>query len=163
MSTYAASISPGATTAKLTIAPSSTYQVRIARIEVSATPNGNVPGNTVVSATYSLAVIPTGTATSGTSVTPVSMAGGPATTATVKSGATTSGTAFTLHQEQQLNTQTDLANTVECIVNLNSNYTTPFEFIVSSGSVVVVSVATSISTSIVVVVYYEEIRTPRTL
>lgn len=166
MSAYAASISPSATSAVLNISPSSTFQLRIARIEFCATAAAILAGGATISVSYSVLVIPTGTLSSGTTVTPVPMlAGSPASAATVKSGGTVTGTAFTLHTEKNLNSNGDTTGTSSptIVAQLNSNYSPAFELIVANGSIVQISAASSLATPLTVVVYFEEIRTPRTL
>lgn len=165
MSTYAASISPTATSAFLNILPSSTYQVRIARIEFCATNTATIAGNSTISLSYGLAVYPSATLSGGSTVTPVRMlAGSPAAAATLKSGGTITGTGFTLHTETNIGTNSDSTNSITTSAQLVSNYTPATELIVANGSIVsVVASATVAATSLTLVVYFEEIRTPRTL
>lgn len=154
MTAYAACI-PAAATPKLTITPSSTYQMRIARVEVFGNCSG--PSST---AFYSLSLYPANTPTSGTTVTPVAMvSGSPATTVTAKSGATISGTNAVLHSEA---VALGGGASGGDIGPMNSNYTFPFELILSSGATLLVS-GGGTSASLAIAVYYEEIRTSRTL
>lgn len=164
MSTYAASIAPNATSAIVNISPSSTYQVRIAKVEFCATNASLVVPNTVVSVSFGVWVCPSATLSGGTTVTPVRMGGGgPVAAATVKSGGTVTGTSFQLHGEGNVSSNTDQVNNVTIVAQLNSSYTPAFELIVANGSIFQAGGTASPATSLNVIVYFEEIRTPRTL
>lgn len=146
MSNYATS-----STSAITVSPSSTYQVRIARIEA----NGII-SSASASMGIAVKVFPSSTASSGSTATVLAMqTGAPATTATVKTGATISGTSITLHTELIA-----VNSTGDVPTSLNTNYTFPFELILSSGATFQLSPTGNAPTMIV---YFEEIRTPRTL
>lgn len=166
MSTYAATISPSATSATLNLSPSSTFQARIARIEFSAINSQFLPNGNAAIVSYGVWVYPSATLSSGTTVTPVRMLGtGPTASATVKSGGTVTGTGFLLHTETNSVTGgVDAANNALLVsAQLNSNYTPAFELIVANGSIFQVFASSNYAAVLNAVVYFEEIRTPRTL
>lgn len=148
MTTYAVTLTTS-TSAVLTVVPSSTYQVRIARIEGYATgaPSAGTP-------TYSVAVYPGNTPTGGSTLTPLIMrSGAPTATAAVKSGATISGTNTTLHAEGTL------ADFTTGTYNpINSNYNFPFDLILSSTGTLVVGLQGNSGGPMSVTVYFEELR-----
>lgn len=138
MTAYAAVCSAGG---KLTIVPSSTYQVRIAKVEATGLAvNGGSVG-------YSVYVHPSNTPTGGTTNTPLAMrSGAPATTATVKNAPTITGTNYLLH------TETATSPVSGDLVYLNANYQFPFDLILSAGSTFVADFGGT------GVIYYEELR-----
>lgn len=129
----------------LAVSPSSSFKVRIARIEaVGAAAAG---GSNIVS--YSAILYPSSTPTGGTTLTPIAMRNGsPAATATVKSGATVSGTNVLIHSEFNESIGTGTA------VSMNSQYTFPFDLILASGSTLLLAPNAAVS----VIVYFEELR-----
>lgn len=154
MTAYAASFTTSVSPASgiLTITPGATYQVRVARIEVSA------PGVTIAGAPTVIAmkVYPSSTPTGGTTLTPLPMRGGaPASTATVKSGASISGTNVVLHQEGA----TDSGG-VGSSRDINTTYSSPFDLILSSGSALSLSFDSPYGSgwTWTLVVYFEELR-----
>ena len=74
--------------------------------------------------------------------------GSPAATATVKSGATVSGTNVLIHSEFNESIGTGTA------VSMNSQYTFPFDLILASGSTLLLAPNAAVS----VIVYFEELR-----
>lgn len=109
---------------------------------------------------------PSATLSSGTTVTPVRMlAGSPAAAATVKSGGTVTGTGFQLHSEANVSQAPDdpTGGGVVAVAQLNSNYSPAFELIVANGSIFQVAASAGPAAGLNIVVYFEEIRTPRTL
>lgn len=170
MTAYAAAFSASATSASISISPSSSFQVRIARIEVCATNVQSTGYLGLISVGYGLGLYPTGTLSGGSTVTPVrmqSVPGSPVATATVKSGGSITGTYSNLHSESNytLNTANDPSYpTTTIVAQLNSNYVPAFELIVANGSVFTAGASSSGGAAgLTVVVYFEEIRTARTL
>lgn len=159
MTTYAVSLTAGTALTKLTLTPSSTYQIRIARIETSGYLYST---NSFMS--YVAGVYPSSTPTGGTAITPVltMRSGAPATTATSKSGATISGSFATLHQEI-VSSPFDSGG-VSVYSPMNSNYSFAFDLILSSGSTLYVASSTGTNggrvdaASLTMIVYYEELR-----
>lgn len=160
MTTYAASISPTALSTSLSISPSSTFQVRIARVEFNGNNNGLLGSGTIIFITYSLGAYTSSTLSGGTIVTPLAMrSGAPAALATVKSGATATGTFSTLHLETNSAVNSDPSTAAYELVQLNSTYTPAFDLILSAGSVFTVGAATNIAANTLnIVVYFEELR-----
>lgn len=137
MTAYAACGAGG----KLTVVPSSTYQVRIAKVEAT----GFVANTGTIG--YQLYVYPSNTPTGGTTNTPLAMrSGAPATTATVKNAPTISGTNYLVHTESVSSPVSGDG------VYLNANYQFPFDLILSAGSTFVADFGGT------GVVYYEELR-----
>lgn len=152
MTAYAASVSAATGSLALTVTPSATYQVRIAKVESSGIlVNGGY-------ATVTLRIYPSGTPSGGTTVTPFVMRGGaPAATASAKSGAAVSGSPIVLHIEAA--SGGDPAANVT-YVSLNSSYSFPFDLILSAGSTLQ-ALLTDNTTGLIsptVVVYFEELR-----
>lgn len=156
MTAYAAVFTWTATsTQKLSVVPSSTYQIRVARVEV----NGLITGGSQFMS-YQVLVYPSNAATSGSTITPLPMrAGSPAATAVAKSNPTISGTSYQLHSEILGGSPVDaLGNAV--YAGMNSSYSSPFDLILSSGSTIVVQgVSIAAGTApMSVVIYFEELR-----
>lgn len=154
MTEYVAALgSSSSTSIALSVMPSSSYPIRIARIEVAG---GGGAFNSSTSITYTVLVYPSSTVSGGTSITPYTMRqlpGVPACTATAKTGGTISGTAVQVHYEQNVASGTN----VSVFCNLNSNYTFPFDLILSSGSTLQVSATVSSATIGAIAVYFEEL------
>lgn len=145
MTAYAASVQFSLTSVSswVSVSPGSTYQIRVARVEVSGSGSGNISFNVAV---YSSALA------GGTTLTPLTMrAGAPATSATVKTNATLAGAAIVLHSE-------GIATVSGADpVSMNSSYSPPFDLIMASGSTIVVN-AYAASGSLTCIIYYEELR-----
>lgn len=150
--------------ALLSIVPSSTYQVRIARIEVGALVSSGA------SAGYQTSVYPASTPTGGITRTSLAMrSGAPASTASVKvgsyfgtgpgstgTGPQISGTGFLVHAEDVYTPAVSDANN-STAQQFTSGYSFPFDLILSAGSTFYV-LAYYYGGTITVYVYYEELR-----
>lgn len=141
----------GSSGTAFTVVPGPTFPVRIARFEVWA--NGQL--------TAAPSHVTSAHVTGGTAVTPMALRGGaPASTASVTTGATVSGTQHIMSILSAGSTQFTIIGTshTNTYTPGTSNYTWPFDYILIPGEAFTVSLSAFNFLSIYATIYYEELR-----
>lgn len=110
---------------------------------------------------YTMSLYPSSTPSGGSTVAAVPLRSGAAAAgATIKTGASISGTGYPLHFEEVYNQNPAGSGVVS---NMNSNYAPPFDLIMSSGATlwVVMQYSGYASPTFTTIIYFEELHLAR--